>query len=97
MVDRSELNLPVYSPERRELKALVDTQVKSPPPIMKRRASMQNIMQIIPMSRKIETEDIDERIKTIQNLEDKKQKKLEWRAQYSELIEVVPKREKSEQ
>lgn len=97
MVDRSELNLPVYSPERRELKALVDTQVKSPPPIMKRRASMQNIIQIIPMSRKIETEDIDERIKTIQNLEDKKQKKLEWRAQYSELIEVVPKREKSEQ
>lgn len=48
MADRSAYELPNYSPERRELKQLVDQEVKSPPPHMKRRSSIQNLVNIIP-------------------------------------------------
>lgn len=46
--------------------------------------------------KKIEQEDIDERLENLKRIEESKTKKLEWRAQYNPLIEVEARREKSE-
>ena len=72
-----------YSPDHRELKEIVDSEVKSPPPNhLKRRASIQNIVVLQPMKR-IEQDDLDEHLKLVQEVEARKSKKLEWRAQYN--------------
>jgi hypothetical protein len=72
--DRSVLNIPLYDEEYKELKDLVDTEVKSPPINSKRRLSIQNITQILPYSSKIENEDIEDRLKLIQDAELRKKK-----------------------
>lgn len=96
MPDRSVMQIRVLSPEHRELKEVVDTEVKSPPPTMKRRTTMQNFTLIIPKE-KIEKEDIDEHQRAVIGAEERKTRALEWRAQFRGLADVAPRREKSEQ
>ena len=61
------MNVRVFSQEHRELKEVVDTQVKSPPKELKRRSTLQNITMIIPRDKikKIEKDDIEEREKIV--------------------------------
>ena len=64
----------VLSPEHRELKEVVDMEVKSPPPTNKRRTTMQNVSLIVPkeMQVKIEKEDHDEHVQLIKTVEERK-------------------------
>lgn len=100
MADRSAYEVPHYSPERRELKQIVDQEVKSPPSHMKRRASIQNIVNILPFGvqpKKIQNEDEEQYYQMVKQADERKQQKLEWRAQFQELTDVPMRREKSEQ
>lgn len=95
--DRSVMQIRVLSTEHRELKQVVDEEVRSPPHNLKRRATIQNIAALLPREAKIEKEDIEERTRIIHEIEDKKQKRLEWRAQFAQLQDAPPlRREKSE-
>jgi hypothetical protein len=68
------------SPDHRELKQIVDSEVKSPPLThLKRRASIQNIVILQPVKR-IEQDDLDEHMRLVQEIEERKSRKLEWRA-----------------
>jgi len=80
MPDRSVMQIRVLSTEHRELKQVVDEEVRSPPLNLKRRATIQNIAVLLPREAKIEKEDVEERTRIIHEIEDKKQKRLEWRA-----------------
>ncbi|CDW83556.1 UNKNOWN [Stylonychia lemnae] len=103
--DRNQVNIHsvMYddnAEEFKDMKEVVETDVKSPN--LKRRATIQNFAQMFEVgNRKLEHDDFEQRQLTLQQVEEKKKKNLEWRAQYHELEETVEKqkarkREKSE-
>lgn len=66
--DHSMMDIRVLSPEHKELKREVDEKVKSPPPYLKRRATLQNVKLVVPPE-KLEKENVEERQRLFETVE----------------------------